>query len=126
MLEVQLASRWGDHGTLGPNHVLKLEGPALKLGRKAQVAGEHLREGWCIADRMMTRLQVNGPLIVHFEDGEDQSEPFGPYDFVLIVNDHVFAAAGLVACYSHESRSWLVPDQRDQGWRTMVCEALLQ
>jgi hypothetical protein len=123
MLEVQLANRWGHHGTLGPNRVLKLEGPALKLGRKAQHAGEHVREGWCIADRVMTRLHVNGPLTVHFEDQADQSEPSGPYGFVLIVNDYVFTAAGFLAAYSHEHQCWSVLEG-SQSWRTLVIEAL--
>jgi hypothetical protein len=119
MLEVQLANRWGTHGTLGPNRTLRFEGATLKLGRKQQLAGEHLGEGWQIGDRLMTRLEIEGPLTAHFERDENASAHCGPFDFVLIVNDYVFAGASLLACYARDDGLWKSLDT-GESWRTLV------
>jgi hypothetical protein len=123
MLRVELANRWGRHGTLGPNRVLKLEGAAIKLGRKQEEVGEHIGDGWQVGDRMMTRLEVHGPLTIRFESEGSSSAAAGPYDFVLIVNDYIFTTDGLLACFSREQHQWQLIDS-GQFWPRMVLEAL--
>ena len=116
---VQFSTATGGVYDAGSYAQLRLTSDTIYGLPEDRVLARDVNHRWITAQGEFLRLDVIGPLNVHFEGGGERSKVFGPYEHFSSADGISYVDRAVFAFADHTNKQWFVVPA-DARWAVMV------
>jgi hypothetical protein len=112
----------GQPAKKGPYARLRLEGETARAEPDGPLIAEHQHHSWMVDGERFSRLELEGPVMVHFQRNDGSvSKSYGPFSVFSAVNGVAFKERSVFAFVDREMNDWYCHDD-GHHWPLMVIE----